>query len=178
MLDKLNTIEKSVEEVLIDLVTEKVMSVRIQASSTRGVQSSPSTARKSGPSQAAPEKRTKNQDDLGNVKLIPSIFHDYIPPLASVVNRDSVPRDFDYTLVTTYLPKGIRTGKPQLDNIMTRNISDFNLGDRKNFSILTPHMYLPRMRGNKSMIIPRPWTMDLAQSTILNVMKIPHFGRH
>jgi hypothetical protein len=27
-------------------------------------------------------------------------------------------------------------------------------------------------------IIPQPWTMNLAQSTILNVMKIPHFGRH
>jgi hypothetical protein len=34
------------------------------------------------------------------------------------------------------------------------------------------------MKGKKSRIILQPWTMDLAQSTILNVMKIPYFGRH
>jgi hypothetical protein len=34
------------------------------------------------------------------------------------------------------------------------------------------------MKGKKSRIIPQPWTMDLTQSTILNMMKIPHFGRH
>jgi hypothetical protein len=47
---------------------------------------------------------------LENVKLIPSILPDYIPPLANVENRDVVPRDFDYTLVTAYLLKGIRIG--------------------------------------------------------------------
>jgi hypothetical protein len=56
--------------------------------------------------------------------------------------------------------------------------SDFNLGDRKNYNMLTPHRYLTRMKGKKSRIIPQPWTMDLTQSTVLNVMKIPHFGRH
>jgi hypothetical protein len=115
---------------------------------------------------------------LENTNLIPSILHDYILPLVGAVNYDSVPRDFDYTLVTAYLPKGIHVIKPQLDKTMTLNISDFNLGDRKNFSMLTPHKYLTRMKGKKSRIIPQPWTMDLAQSTILNVMKIPHFGRH
>jgi hypothetical protein len=178
MSDELSAVEKSVEEVLIELMAEKVMSVRIQASSTRGVQASPSTARGSRPSRAAAEKRTKHRDDLENVKLIPSILPDYIPPLAGAVNRDSVPRDFDYTLITAYLPKGIRTGKPQQDKILTLKINDFNLGDRKNFSMLAPHRYLTRMKGKKSRIIPQPWTMDLAQSTILNVMKIPHFGRH
>jgi hypothetical protein len=105
---------------------------------------------------------------LENAKLIPSILPDYILPLANVVNRDSVPKDFDYTLVTAYLPKGIHTGKPQLDKIMTLNINDFNLGDCKNFNILSPHRYLTRMKGKKLRIIPQPWTMDLMQSTILN----------
>jgi hypothetical protein len=40
-----NAVEKSVEEILIDLMVEKVMSTRVQASSTRGLQASPSTAR-------------------------------------------------------------------------------------------------------------------------------------
>jgi hypothetical protein len=44
MSDELSAIEKSVEEVLIDLMDEKVMSTGIQASSMRGVQASPSTA--------------------------------------------------------------------------------------------------------------------------------------
>jgi hypothetical protein len=32
--------------------------------------------------------------------------------------------------------------------------------------------------GKKSNIIPQLWTMNIARSTILNVMKIPHFIRH
>jgi hypothetical protein len=98
---------------------------------------------------------------LENVKLIPSILPDYILPLDDVVNRDSVPRDFDYTLVTVYLPKGIHTGKPQLDKIITLSINDFNLGDHKNFNMLTPHRYLTKTKGKKSRIIPQPWNMDL-----------------
>jgi hypothetical protein len=66
-------------------MVKKVMSAGIQVSSTRGVQASPSTARVSGPSQPVAEKRTKHQDDLENMKLIPTILPDYIPPLASVV---------------------------------------------------------------------------------------------
>jgi hypothetical protein len=178
MSDELSAIEKCVEEVLIDLMAEKVMSAGIQASSTRGVQASPSTARGSGPSRAAAEKRTKHRDDLVNVKLIPTILPDYIPPLAGAVSRDSVPRDFDYTLVTAYLPKGIRAVRTQQDKIATLKFNDFNLGDRKNHSMLAPHRYLTRTKGKNSKIIPQPWTMNLAQSTILNVMKIPHFGRH
>jgi hypothetical protein len=80
----------------------------IQASSMRGLQASPSTARGAGSSQPSMEKRTKHKDDLANVKLIPTIFLDYILPLAGAVNRDSVPRYFEYTMVTAYLPKGIR----------------------------------------------------------------------
>jgi hypothetical protein len=115
---------------------------------------------------------------LEKVKLIPSILPNYIPPLASAVNHDNVSRDFDYTLVTAYLPKGIRTGKIQPDKITTLKINEFNLRDHKNFIMLSPHRYLTRKKGKKSRIIPQPWTMDLAQSTILNVMKIPDFGRH
>jgi hypothetical protein len=109
MLDELSTVEKIVEEVLIDLMAEKVMSASIQESLMRGVQVSSSIARGSEPSRVITEKRTKHKDDLANVKLIPTILPDYIPPLADAVSRDSLPRDFKYTMVIAYLPKGIRT---------------------------------------------------------------------
>jgi hypothetical protein len=38
-----SAVEKSVEEILVDLMAERVMSVGIQASSTGGLQASPST---------------------------------------------------------------------------------------------------------------------------------------
>jgi hypothetical protein len=103
--------EKVVEEVLINLMTERVMSMStgVQASSMRTVQASPSTAHVARPSRPSAENRTKHKEDLTNAKIIPTILPDYIPPLASVVNRDSVPRDFKYTIVTAYLPKGIHT---------------------------------------------------------------------
>jgi hypothetical protein len=44
--------------------------------------------------------------------------------------------------------------------------------------MLAPHRYLTRTKGKNSRIIPQQWTMDLAQSTVLNVMKILHFGIH
>jgi hypothetical protein len=44
--------------------------------------------------------------------------------------------------------------------------------------MLAPHKYLTKTTRKNSKIIPQPWTMDIAISTILNVMKIPHFGRH
>jgi hypothetical protein len=56
--------------------------------------------------------------------------------------------------------------------------SDFNLGDRKVYSMLAPDKYLTRKKRKNSNIIPQSWTHNLAQSTLLNVMKIPHFGRH
>jgi hypothetical protein len=110
------------------------------------------------------------------VKLIPSILPDYIPPLAGAVSHDNIPRDFDYTLITAYLPKGIHVVGLQLERILMLKISDFNLGDHKNYGMLTPHKYLTKTMGKKSKIIPQPWTMDIARSTILNVMKLPHFG--
>jgi hypothetical protein len=57
-------------------MAEKVISSRIQASSTQGVQASPSTARGSKPSRFAAEKRTKHRDDLANTKLISTILPD------------------------------------------------------------------------------------------------------
>jgi hypothetical protein len=161
MLDELNAVENLVEEILIDLMTERVMSIGVQDSLTLGVQASPSTTYGSRPSRVAVGKRTKHRDDLANTKLIPSIPPDYIPSLAIMMNCDSVPRDFDYTLVTAYLPKGICTGKTQPNNIMTLKINDFNLRDRKNFNMLDPHRYLTRTKGKNSRIIPQPWTMDL-----------------
>jgi hypothetical protein len=107
MLGDFSEVEKYIKDILIDLMAEKVISTGVQASSMRGVQESSSTACGYGPSRAAIEKRTKHRDDLVNAKLIPSILPDYILPLAGVVSLDSVPRDFDYTLITAYLPKGI-----------------------------------------------------------------------
>jgi hypothetical protein len=115
---------------------------------------------------------------LANAKIIPSILPDYIPPLAGVVSCDNVPRDFDYTLITAYLPKGIRIVGPQLERILTLKINDFNLGHCKNYGMLAPHKYLTKTMGKNSKIIPHSWTMDIARSTILNVMKLPHFDRH
>jgi hypothetical protein len=89
------------------------MSGSIQASSTRGVQASLSTARKFRPSRVVTENRTKHRDDLENSKLILTIFPDCIPPMVGTVSQDSVPRDFEYTMVTVYLPKGIRIVREQ-----------------------------------------------------------------
>jgi hypothetical protein len=102
----------------------------------------------------------------------------YILPLVCVFSRDSVSRDFDYTLITTYLSKGIRVVGSKLGQILTLNISDFNLGDCNNYGMLAPHKYLTKKMGKKTKIAPHPWTVDIARSTILNVMKIPHFGTH
>jgi hypothetical protein len=98
---------------------------------------------------------------LANVKLILTILPDYILPLNDAISRDSVPRDFDYTLVTVYLPKGIRAIRTQQDKISTLKFNDFNLGDRKNYSMLSPHRYLTRTKGKNSKIIPQPWNMNL-----------------
>jgi hypothetical protein len=65
-----------------------------------------------------------------------------------------------------------------LERIPTLNIGDYNLGYRKRYDMLTPHKYLTKMKGKKSKIIPQPCTMDIARYIVLNMMKIPHFGRH
>jgi hypothetical protein len=144
--DAISATEKAVKDILIDLMVEKVMSTGIQASSARGVQTSPLPARGSRPSRAATKKRTKHHDELANEKLIPSVLPDYIPPLASVVSYDSVPRDFDYTVITAYLPKGIQAVRSQFERIPTLKISDYNLGYHKSYGMLEPHKYLTKTK--------------------------------
>jgi hypothetical protein len=131
MLAEFSAVEKVVEEVLIKFMNERVMvmSTSVQVSSTRGLQASPSTSCRSRPSRPSIENRTKHKDDLENAKLIQSILPNYIPPLAHVVNHDSVPRDFEYTMVTVYLPKGIRTVRTEQDKVTALNFNDFNLVD-------------------------------------------------
>jgi hypothetical protein len=124
------------------------------------------------------EKQSKHRDDLVNAYQILSILPDYIPPLAGTVNCDSIPRDFEYTLITTYIPKGIRIVGSHLGQIPLLKKNDFNLGDRKNYAMLAPHRYLTKSTGKKPRIISQPWIKELAQFTVLNMMKILHFGRH
>jgi hypothetical protein len=81
-------------------------------------------------------------------------------------------------MVTAYQSKGVRAVHADQDKLTTLKFSDFNLGDRKFYSMLTPHKYLTKTKGKNSKIVPQSWTQNLMQSTLLNVMKIPHFGRH
>jgi hypothetical protein len=177
MLKALSAANKVVEEFLIDLMTEKSMSMSegIQDSSTKIVQASPSTAHGAGPSR---ERQTKHKNDLVNAKMIPSITPTYLPPLSGAINRDSVPKDFEYELVTTYLSKEIHTVCVDQDKIATLKFNNFNLDDKKVYNMLSPHKYLTKTKGKNSKFIPQSWTMNLAQSTLLNVMKILHFERH
>jgi hypothetical protein len=76
MSDELTIVEESMTKFLLELMTERVMlergvSTGVQASLTRVLLASPSTAHRAGPSY---ERRTKNKDDLANVKLILSIL--------------------------------------------------------------------------------------------------------
>jgi hypothetical protein len=179
MSEELSATEKAIEEVLIDLMTERVMlmSEGIQDSSTRDGKESLSTTQARA-SQPVNGKRTKNRDDLMNAKLILNILPTYIPHLSSAINHDSVPKEFEYALVTAYLPKGIHAVHKDQDKIAALKFSDFNLGNRKVYNILAPHKYLTRTKEKKSKIVPKSWTHNLVQSTLLNVMKIPHFSRH
>jgi hypothetical protein len=144
MSDELNVVEKTVEEFLIDLMVERVMSERrisasVQASLTGGVQDFPSTACREGPSRTTTETRTKHIDDIPNAKLIPCILSVYIPPLRRKINQNSVPRDFEYTLNTTYLPKGLCIVCANQDKLKVLKCNDFNLGDHKSYNMLAPH---------------------------------------
>jgi hypothetical protein len=95
MSEEVSAVEESMKEVLIDLMTEIFMSERVkeifmyvgvQASSTRGVKASSSTTRGARPSGPSAENRTKHRYDLAKVKLIPTIFLAYIPPLVGVAS--------------------------------------------------------------------------------------------
>jgi penicillin V acylase-like amidase (Ntn superfamily) len=80
-----------------------------------------------------------HRDDLENVKLILTILLNYILPLADTVSHDNVIREFEYTMVTAYLSKGMHTVRAQQNKIATLKFNDFNLGDCKNHSMLTPY---------------------------------------
>jgi hypothetical protein len=164
MFEELSAFEESMKEVRIDLMTKRVMSmfVGVKASSTRGVKASTSTAHRSRPSRVVTKMRTKHRDDLENAKLILTILPDYIPPLVDVMSCDCVRRDFDYTMVTMFFPKGIHVVRAQQDKIAMLKFNDFNLGDHKNHSMLSPYKYLTRMKGKNSKIIPQLWMMNLA----------------
>jgi hypothetical protein len=97
---------------------------------------------------------------MDNVKKIPLVLIDYILPLVGTVNHDNIPWDFEYTLITAYIPKGISVVGPQLGHIPSLNKSDFNLGDWKNYVMLAPHRYLMKTTGKKPCIVSQPWTKD------------------
>jgi hypothetical protein len=65
-------------------------------------------------------------------------------------------------LVTAYLPKGIRVVHVDQEKIVALNFSDFNLGDRKVYNMLSTHKYLTRKKGKNSKIVTQSWTMNLA----------------
>jgi hypothetical protein len=79
-------------------------------------------------------------------------------------------------LIIAYLPKGIRVVGPQLGLIPALKINEFNLGDRNNYAMLALHRHLMKTIGKKLKIVSQPWIKEITRSTILNLMKIPHFG--
>jgi hypothetical protein len=44
--------------------------------------------------------------------------------------------------------------------------------------MLALHRYLTKVTGKKPKIVSYPWIKEIMRSTILNIMKIPHFGRY
>ena len=130
------------------------MSIGVQASSLGALPASPSTAR-AGPSLPPSERQPKLENDFATVKMIPSILPKYIPPLSGIVNRDTVPRDFDYDLVTAYLPKGVCTVHADQDKLTALKFSDFNLGDHNIYNMLALHKYLTITKGRNPKIVPQ-----------------------
>jgi hypothetical protein len=138
-----------------------LMYTGVQASSMRGLPTSPSTTRRARPSRPSDEKRTKHRDDLENAKFISTILPTYLPPLRSAINQDNMPRDLEYTLVIAYLLKGIHTFRADQDKVAALKFSNFNLRDHKFYNMLAPHKYLTWTKGKNSKIIPQSWTMNL-----------------
>jgi len=73
--------------------------------------------------------------------------------LVGAVNRDNIPWDLEYTLIIAYILKGIHVEGSQLGQIPALKNSDFNLGDRKNYAMLTPHRYLMKKTRKKPCIV-------------------------
>jgi hypothetical protein len=49
-----------------------------------------------------------------------------------------------------------------LGQIPSLKNNDFNLGDRNNYTILAPHIYLMKTTGKKPHILSQPWIKELA----------------
>jgi hypothetical protein len=64
--------------------------------------------------------------------------------------------------ITTYILKGIHIVKSLLGQIPALKSNEFNLGDRKNYVMLTPHQYLMKTTGKKPQIVSQVWRKDLA----------------
>jgi hypothetical protein len=99
MSDELSVVEKVAEEVLIDLMTERVISERrmsagVQASSKGGVQASPSIACRAGLSQNHDRDKNKAQRQYCKHQADPTHFVSLHTTLSDKINHDSVPRDF------------------------------------------------------------------------------------
>jgi hypothetical protein len=65
-------------------------------------------------------------------------------------------------MITAYLLKGVRAVRTEQTKLAALKFCDFNLGDRKSYSMLGPHKYLTMTKGKNSKIIPQQWTMNLA----------------
>jgi hypothetical protein len=63
-----SALEKYVEEVLKKIMADKKLSEGVQASSTRGLQASPSTGQRFGCVNPVTKQRSKHRDDLANAK--------------------------------------------------------------------------------------------------------------
>jgi hypothetical protein len=161
MLIEPNDLEKFFEEVLRKHMADILVSKVIQVSTTRVLWDSPSTGCCSTRINLGTEQRRKHHCDLANMKQIPPILPEYILPLAGVVNRDSIPHDFEYSMFTVYILKGIRIVGSHLGKISLLNHSEFNLGDQKNYAMLAPRCYLMRTTRKKPHLILQPWIKDL-----------------
>jgi hypothetical protein len=177
MLGEPTELENSIEEVLKKFMVDIAMSEGLQASLTRGLQASPSTGHCSGCVNPTTEQRSNQRGDMVNVKQIPSILLDYIPLLAGMVNRDRIPHDYEYILITAYILKGICIVGIQLGQIPLLKNNEFNMGDRKNYVMLTPHRYLMKMTGKKPRLVSQHGLRS-SHSPNWSSMKISHFGHH
>jgi hypothetical protein len=65
-------------------------------------------------------------------------------------------------LITAYILKEINVVGHQLGYIPTLKNNNFNLDDRKNYTMIVPHRYLMKVTGKKPCIVSQPWIKELA----------------
>lgn len=168
-------LELPIEDLVVDFMVEKQVTIGVASSSMGPARASPSTSRRS-PRQS--EKCSKNQNDWATAQEIPSILPPYTPPLSGKIDCDIVSSSYDYVVFTTCIPKGVTISGAQLAFVPLLKYCNFNLEDKRNYALCALHRYLMLSSGWKPHLVPQPWTQQLDRSSILNVMKIPHFGRH